>query len=68
MILVHLQNTCYGRIERHQDKNTIHPDKNQGYYIQGDDNIERKYNHSVKGKYSFKNKIIPALWKMPASE
>ena len=32
--------------------------KNQGYYTEGDDDIEGKYNHSADGKDSLKNNRI----------
>ena len=39
--------------------------KNQVYYTQGDDDIERGYNNSSEDKYSFDNKIIPDIQQMP---
>ena len=51
-----------------QIQNMSYKLKRWGFYTQGDDQIESRYNHYSEEKDSFNNSILPSIEKMPDNE
>ena len=57
--------------EVERDTNTqrvTQTEKNQGYYMQGDEKMDSNCNHPEEGKYSLKNKKVTSFDKIPFSQ
>ena len=48
-------------MERNKKTKKSYKLKNQGYYTQGDEETERRYNHYLEKNYSFNNKIVSVM-------